>query len=332
MEKAQLFSYNSEEYSSSEDSVKGFVESFSISELEKQTVYWLNFDSVADREEMEIFFDKHKFHRLTLEDVYTEHHRPKLEEFEQYLFFSIQSVLPSIEGADLNFEQISFILGKNYLISFQEREHDPFDDVRRRIREKVGKIREKDADFLLFRLLDAVIDNYFDVLEEIINVNRELENRILRDSSTNLLSRIEIQKRRLGELRNISVPIRDIAVQLEKTQNELIQSANSPYFADLKDSCLSIMDDIDSQRQILEGLSNIYFAFQGQRMNEIMKFLTVVSTIFIPLSFFAGVYGMNFRNMPELKWTYGYPLVLGGMMLAAIAMLIYFARKGWLKR
>jgi magnesium transporter len=332
MEKSQLYEYNETNVVLKKMTVSEAVSSFDFHTIDKSVVSWLNFHTIEPRTDIEHFFEKQGFHRLTLDDVYTERHRPKLEEFNDYLFFSIQSALPKDKNGKLAVEQISFILGERFLISFQERSSDHFKEVRARIEQKIGKIRERSSDFLLFRLLDAIIDNYFEALDDIIELNEELETRVLKDTSSSMLTRIELQKQKLIELRKIVIPMRDIAVQLEKTQNPLISDIVLPYYSDLKDNCLSILDDIDTHRQVLEGLSNIYFAAQGQKMNEIMKVLTIVSTIFIPLTFIVGVYGMNFRYMPELDKPNGYFIVWGIMVVLALLMAIFFFRKGWLKK
>ena len=332
MEKAQLYTYNVDEYHIQKFEIEQIASDFRIQNLKENYVNWLNFHSIEERASFELLFENQGFHKLTLEDVYTDKQRPKLEEFVNYQFFSIQSALPRENHSKLQVEQISFILGKNFLISFQQKPGDHFPEVRNRIEAKIGRIREKGADFLLFRLLDAIIDNYFEVLDEITNVNQSLELRILRDTSSIMLNKIEIQKRKLLELRKIVQPMKDIALQLEKTNAGFICDESLPYFSDLKDNCLSILDEIDSHRQMLEGLSNIYFAAQGQKMNEIMKVLTIVSTIFIPMTFIVGVYGMNFEYIPELKWTNGYLYVWILMVVSALALLFFFFRKGWLKR
>lgn len=332
MEKAQLYKYNHTSYTLQKFQVSDIVRTFNVNNLEEACVHWLNFHTTEPKSDFEILFDNQGFHRLTLDDVYTEKQRPKLEEFYDYLFFSIQSALPREGYSKLEVEQISFILGNGFLISFQQKASDHFPEVRNRIEQQIGKIRERGSDFLLFRLLDAIIDNYFEVLDEITEVNRGLEIRVLRDTSSSMLTRIEIQKQKLLELRKIVMPMRDIVLQLEKSTAPFIRKDSLPYFSDLKDNCLSILDEVDSHRQMLEGLSNIYFAAQGQKMNEIMKVLTIVSTIFIPLTFIVGVYGMNFKYMPELGMRDGYLYVWLLMIAAAIAMVIFFIRKGWLKK
>jgi len=249
------------------------------------------------------------------------------------MFFSIRSALPPQElDAVLQQEQISFILGKNYLISFQTKKSDHFTDVRDRIEKKRGKIRFKGPDFLLFRMLDAIIDNYFEVLEDITDSIQLLELKLLRSANSDILKLIEFEKRKLIELRKIVLPLKDVTFQLEKMQSPFLESDNRHYFADLKENCLAVLEEIDANKQILEGMANLYYAVQGQRMNEIMKVLTVVSAIFIPLTFIVGVYGMNFKYMPELEYPYGYYTVVVVMFAIAIGLLFLFIKRGWLTR
>ena len=249
------------------------------------------------------------------------------------MFFSVRSALPDENNTFiLQQEQISFLLGKHYLISFQEKSSDHFTDVRDRIEKKRGKIRLKGPDFLLFRMLDAIVDNYFEVLEDITDSIQKLELKLLRTASSETLQLIEFQKRKLIELRKIVLPLKDVTFQLDKLESPFISKDNAHYFADLKENCMSVLEEIDANKQILEGMANLYYAVQGQRMNEIMKVLTVVSAIFIPLTFIVGVYGMNFENMPELKYKYGYYTVVAAMFAIAITLVLVFVKRGWLKK
>jgi magnesium transporter len=190
----------------------------------------------------------------------------------------------------------------------------------------------KGPDFLLFRMLEAVTDNYFEVLDHIVESIEKIENKILLHPQSDTLKKIEVEKRKLIELRKVVFPLKEITSQLDKSESSFIKKENHYYFSDLKDNCLTILEEIDANKQILEGMANLYYAIQGQRMNEIMKLLTVVSAIFIPLTFIVGVYGMNFDNMPETKMKYGYFFALGGMALIAIILLFYFKKRGWLKK
>lgn len=218
------------------------------------------------------------------------------------------------------------------MISFQEKPADHFSDIRDRIIKARGKIRTKGADFLLFRMLEAIIDNYFEVLESITEKIERIDERIHSKNNKLIFKEIEIEKRKLIELRKIVLPIRDITIQLENSESIFLDKANFHYFSNLKSSCASALEEIDGRKQILEGLTNLYYAVQGQRMNEIMKVLTIVSAIFIPLTFIVGVYGMNFDNMPELKYKNGYYIIMAFMLILGISLMIYFIKQGWLNR
>lgn len=328
----QLYSYNSDHFNLKEDDEDYFVNEYSYENLPSDEVHWLNFHRIEKKELITQFFKNQNFDQLVLEDVYARMRRPKLEEYDEYLFFSLRSVLPPESNTvRLEQEQLSFILGKNYLVSLQEKSSDFFQDVRGRIELKKGTIRDKGADFLLFRLLDATIDNYYKVVEYVNERSRMLEPKIIDDPDSELLKEIEMQKRKLLVMRKIVGPLKDITLSLEKVENNLLSKQNIHYYVDLKDSCLAILDDIDSTISLLDGLTNLYYAVQGQKMNETMKVLTVISAIFIPLTFLAGIYGMNFHNIPELRSPYGYFILLGVMVIITILMIIYFKRKGWLK-
>lgn len=327
----QIYKYDNDFFLLTKNSPEYFAKEFVSTEIQHDTVVWLNFHSIEDQCNIEKLCDSLAIDKLTIEDIYKENHRPKLEEYSNYLAFSVRSALPNEKNIFiLEQEQISFLLGERYLISFQEKSSDHFTVVRERIEKKRGKIRTKGPDFLLFRMIEAIIDNYFEVLEHITDTIEELETRILHNSSSETLKMIELQKRKLVELRKIVIPLKEVTSQLEKTQSHLINPENHYYFSDLKENCLSVLDEIDANKQILDGLANLYYAIQGQRMNEIMKLLTIVSAIFIPLTFIVGVYGMNFDNMPELRTKNGYFIAMGVMVLIAVSLIIYFRKKGWL--
>jgi magnesium transporter len=332
----QLYHYDEESFLRTQNSPKYYAENFAELEIKgnhDKKKHWLNFHSIEDRESIEKLAENLKIERLTVEDIYAELKRPKLEEYPNYIFFSVRSALiKDANSNQLKKEKISFILNDDYLISFQEKSSDHFTDVRDRIEKKRGKIRMKGPDFLLFRMLEAVTDNYFEVLDHIVESIEKIENKILLHPQSDTLKKIEVEKRKLIELRKVVFPLKEITSQLDKSESQFIKKENHYYFSDLKDNCLTILEEIDANKQILEGMANLYYAIQGQRMNEIMKLLTVVSAIFIPLTFIVGVYGMNFDNMPETKTKYGYFFALGGMALIAIILLFYFKKRGWLKK
>lgn len=329
----QLYCYNPEYVDIYNETLDTFIKDRSVLNLSDDRVHWYNFHDISQKEKIEKYFKSQHYNQLTIEDIYSVVKRPKLEEYEKYLFFSIRSALPtSTESRKLQQEQISFILGKNYLMSLQEKKSDHFTEVRERITNKKGVIRDKGTDFLLYRLLDAIVDNYFEVLDDMTKVVERLDRQITTSRNPELPQKIEIQKRKLMELRKIVLPLKDIAILLVAAKHEYLSDENHHYFVDLKENCISVLDEIDTNKSLLEGMSSLYYAIQGQRMNEIMKVLTVVSAIFIPLTFIAGIYGMNFDNMPELHYKNGYYVVLGGMLIVAVGLVLYFVKRGWLNR
>jgi magnesium transporter len=329
----QLFKYDREFFLVTKNNPGYFAKNFVSSEMDEDQVTWLNFHSIQQVENISTLCDNLKIDKLVVEDIYTEKQRPKVEEYNDYIFFSVRSALP-IDGEShlLRQEQISFILGEKYLISFQEKKSDHFTEVRERIELNKGRIRSKGPDFLMFRMLEAIVDNYYEVLEEITESTQRLEKRVMRSTQSEVLKLIEQDKKRLAELRKLALPMKDISSQIQKSENPFFRKENKYYFDDLRDYCVGVLEEIDINKQILDGLTNLYYAVQGQRMNEIMKLLTVVSAIFIPLTFIAGLYGMNFEYIPELHVKNGYFIALGAMLLIAIILIIYFKRRGWLGR
>ena len=328
----QIYKYDNDFYLFSKNSPSYFASEFLSTEIQHDKTVWLNFHDLSDKKNIERLCESLTIDKLTIEDIYKEKHRPKLEEYASYLAFSVRSALPDEKNTfNLDQEQISFILSKHYLISFQEKSSDHFVNVRERIEKNKGKIRVKGPDFLLFRMLEAITDNYFEVLEQITESTSVLEFRVTQRPTSNTLKEIELEKRKLMELKKIVSPLKELTSQLEKSHSHLIASDNHYYFSDLKENCLSILEEIEANKQILDGMNNLYYAIQGQRMNEIMKVLTIISAIFIPLTFIAGIYGMNFENMPELRSENGYFITLLVMAIIAVSSVLYFNKKGWFK-
>ena len=326
----QLYKYDHEMYFLTKDTPENFAVDFKDHTEDSDYVSWLNFHDISNKVAIETLCNNLEIDRLTYEDINSPQKRPKLEEYDNYIFFTVKSALPAENNTfSMHQEQISFILGRNYLISFQAKSSDHFSELRGRIEHKRGKIRMKGPDFLLFRMLEAIVDNYFEVLESITGMIESIDMKLRHSDEKGSLKLIEFEKRRLIELRKIALPLKDIASHLEKVQSIFLENDNHPYFADLKEQCLSVLEEIDANKQILDGMTNLYYAIQGQKMNEIMRSLTVMSSYFIPLTFVVGVYGMNFDNMPELRTKYGYFALLGVMALIAIVVRIYFIRRGW---
>jgi magnesium transporter len=333
MANVQLYKYNATFYSVKQETATYFANEFLETEIDPDHVAWLNFHGIEDARSIEQLCQKLGIDKLSIENIHHQVRRPKIEEYSKYMSFYVMSALPKeVENPYLHQDQISFLMGENYLISFQDKPSDHFTDVRNRIEKDRGKIRKKGSDFLMFRMLEAIIDNYFEVLEDISIQIESIDAKLHIVQDKSILTSIELEKRKLIELRKIAQPMRDITNQLENSESPFIQRSNLHYFRSLRSSCLSVLEEIDANKQILEGMANLYYAAQGQRMNEIMRVLTVVSAIFIPLTFIVGVYGMNFEHMPELKYPHGYYTVIGVMIAIGVGLLAYFRKKGWLKK
>lgn len=291
--------------------------------------YWLNLHGIHDIAIINKVCKSIAIHPLVIQDILDTNQRPKFQDFDGYWFFTLKSVLPS-QNFEIHSEQLSFILGKNYLISFQERKADYFEHIRHRLRNHIGKIRQRGVDYLLYLLLEAILDNYFKTINEIGNRIDSAEiNDANKDFSPQILNVIEMFKRDVHQIRKTILPIKEFIQRLEHEKFGLIDESNIKYYYELKDICLSLIDECDSLALKLESQTNLFFSLQGHRMNQVMKTLTVVATIFIPLTFIAGIYGMNFENMPELGWKYGYMGAWAVMVLLTVAMIIFMRRKKW---
>lgn len=329
----QIYQYNGAEINKEKFNTRPFVDGFSLRSLPKGKITWVNFYLLNDTDPIEAFCKHLNYDRLVFLNILEKDNRPQFEDYGDYLFFTVRTAMPSPMGIlRIHQEQLSFILGENYLISMQSKPSDYFASVRDRLENKKGIIREKGADFLLYRMLDAVIDNYFEVMDISTTTIEELDSKVTKNSDPKILTSIELQKRKLMELKRIVMPLKEITIALETSKSPLFKKDTKHYFTDLKHNCISILEEIESNRNALEGLTNLYYAVQGQRMNEIIKVLTIVSTIFIPLTFLAGIYGMNFHYMPELAMKYGYFICWGAMILITAGLLMYFKRRGWLGR
>lgn len=328
----QLYEYDVDSFLLTKNSPEYFAKHFASTELLDDKNHWLNFHSLDYADEIEMLCNSLSIDRTTYEDIYTNYKRARLEEYDNYLYIKIKSALPRVNSSRLEEENISFIVSTKYLISFQEKSSDHFPEVRDRIELKKGKIRTAGTDFLLFRMLEAITDNYFEVLEDIVASIERLERVLVLRIESDTLKKIEHEKRKLIELRKIVFPLKEVTSQLIRIQTPFLKKESRSYLTKLNDNCLTILEEIDANKQIMEGMNNLYYAVQGQKMNQIMKVLTIVSTIFIPLTFIVGVYGMNFINMPELEMKNGYFITWGVMIFIAIMLLWYFFKKGWLKR
>jgi magnesium transporter len=289
---------------------------------------WINVHGIHDMNIIHQVSEYFQIDRLTIQDIVDTNQRPKIEVHPDYLFFSVKSLLPT-DDQSIDTEQISFILKNNVLLSFQEKKGDHFEHIRGRIREEKGKVRKSGADYLLYLLLDAITGNSYTTLSRLEAELDALPKEIMYDPKPEYILALEEIKRSLFALRKATSPIKEAISFTEKGQTEQINPKTLPYFSDLKDQLMQLVDEADINLTRAEGTTNLFFSYQGHKMNEVMKVLTIVATIFIPITFIAGIYGMNFEQMPELGWKYGYPAAWGVMVLSTLGMLLYFRRKKW---
>jgi magnesium transporter len=296
---------------------------------DEPTVTWINVDGLHEVEILEQIGDLLGLHPLVLEDILNTGQRPKVEDFDEYIFIVLK-MLYDDKGNGITIEQISLILGPNFVMSFQEREGDVFSPIRERIRSGRGRIRKMGADYLAYALLDSVVDSYFIVLERLGERIEFLEEELVTNPTTETLQTIHDLKREMVFLRKSVWPLREIISGLERGESALIQESTGIYLRDVYDHTIQVIDTIETFRDMVSGMLDIYLSSVSNRMNEVMKVLTIIATIFIPLTLIAGIYGMNFQYMPELGWRYGYPMVWLIMLVIAGVMVVYFRRKRWL--
>jgi magnesium transporter len=291
-------------------------------------VSWIDVNGIHDPKRIEAIGTFYGIHNLVLEDILNTEHRPKVEAFEDHVFFTLKMMWFN-EKDQLEREQVSIVFGKGYVLCFQERKGDIFDPIRERIRTNTGIVRKKGADYLVYRLVDSVVDNYFLVTERMEERIEELEEVITSNVEQDHMLSIQHIKREIIMLKRALLPLREAVSGLEKGVTELVSTNNQKYFRDVFDHLIQISDNLETNREVLSGLMEIHLANMNHRMNEVMKVLTVISSLFIPLTFIVGIYGMNFDNMPELKLKYGYYAAWGLMVAIFFAMLAYFRRKKW---
>lgn len=292
-------------------------------------VHWINLHGIHDMPLVHKIAEQFGIDRLIIQDIVDTNQRPKVEVYPEYLFVSVKSLLPANQHS-IDTEQISFILKGNVILSFQEKKGDHFEHIRTRIREGKGRVRKSKADYLLYLLLDAITGNCYTTLTNMEMQLDMLPEKIMEEPKPEYIATLEAIKRNLFALRKAVVPIKEAILFTEKGQTNQIKSQTLPYFSDLKDQLMQLIDEADINLTRAEGSTNLFFSYQGHRMNEVMKVLTIVATIFIPITFVAGIYGMNFEYIPELSWRNGYPAFWGVIVLSVIGMLIYFRRKKWL--
>jgi len=294
------------------------------------TTTWINVDGVHDINVIEKLGHHFMVHPLTLEDTVNTSQRPKLEEFDAYLYIVLKMLDYDREHEKIRSEQVSLVVGPNFLISFQEQEGDVFNAVRDRIRKGRGRIRQGGSDYLAYALIDCIVDHYFLVLEQLGERIESLENGIYENTGPDLLRDIFRLKQEMIYLRKQVWPLRETLSHILKLESPLIKDATRVFFMDVYDHLVKGIDVVESLRDVLSGLQDLHISITGHHMNEIMKVLTIIATIFIPITFVAGIYGMNFEVMPELKWRWGYVAVWGLFGAITAGMLVYFRRRKWL--
>ncbi len=293
------------------------------------SVTWINLYGIHETEIIKQIGEHFELHSLLLEDILFTGQRPKLEDFDNYLFVVMKMLKYDDKLKAVSSEQISIILGKNFVITFQEQPGDVFGPVRDRIRKSKGRIRTSGCDYLAYAIMDTIVDNYIYAIERIGEQIEDLEIHIIENASKEILQEIYTYKKEIGFFLKVTRPVIDIMNKLNKTESELINKKTSPFIKDLDDLTVHGVDSLNTYRDMLSDYLNIYHTSVSNRMNEVMKVLTIFAAIFIPLTFIAGIYGTNFDFLPELHFKYAYFVMWGVMLAIAVVMLLYFRKKKW---
>jgi len=292
-------------------------------------VTWVSVCGLHETDFLKQVGEKFKIHPLVLEDILNIDTRPKIEIADDYLFIVMKLVMFNPEQKILETEQVSFILGRNFLFSFSEKSDEIFNPIKERISSQLGKIRKRGSDYLLYALMDIVVDHYFLALEKVEERIETLDDEVINNPEKSQIESIYNLRNLLLIIRKSIWPLREIVNQLLKDDSDLLDDSIEPYLRDLYDHIIHITETIELQREVTNGLMEIYLSMMSNKMNEVMKVLTVIATIFIPLTFIVGIYGMNFKYMPELDWPWAYFAVWGVMIAVVIVMLFYFKRRNW---
>jgi len=298
--------------------------------LKKTGVTWIRFEGIPEAAVLEELGLILGVHPLTLEDILNTDQRSKMEDYGDYLYLVLRMFYSEDRsGSGIKSEQISILFGAGFVLSFQERASDTFDAVRERLHNAKGKLRQSGPDYLTHAFIDAIVDHYFLILEDVGERIELLEEALVKTPTAALLSALQGLKKELIILRKSLWPLREMINSLERSDSPLISRSSLLYFRDIYDHTVHIIDTLETFRDVLSGMLDIYLSSVSNRMNETMKVLTVIATLFMPLTFIAGIYGMNFKYMPELEWRWGYAMVWGLLVMIAGGMLLYFRRKKW---
>ena len=298
---------------------------------DKPTITWINVDGVHDAAVIEKLGSCYGIHPIVQEDIVTTGLRSKLHDFGDYLFITLKMLYYEPGRRDVKVEQVSLILGRNFVISFQEDVGDVFDVVRERLRTGAGRIRRSPADYLVFSLLDAIVDSYFIVCERLGDEIELVQEKLLHSPTPESLHTIQYLKGELIELRRSVWPLREVVASLVRGESPLVNRETVVFLRSVYDHTIEIIETMESFRDLVAGMIDIYLSSISVKLNEVMKVLTIIATIFIPLTFIVGIYGMNFHSMvPELGWRFGFQAVMLVCAAVAVGMLVYFRRKRWL--
>lgn len=303
--------------------------------LSSESITWINIDGLHDIEIISQLGTMFTIHPLTIEDILNTQQRAKIDIFDDHIYVVAKMLTRVAAGGEIETEQISMVVGENYVLTFQEKQGDIFDCVRKRIMEGKGRIRQCRSDYLMYSLIDTIIDGYFFVLEGVDEQIERLDDGVFSSPSPEVLNQIHSLKRETAYLRKSIWPLREVVLSLTRQDSPLIFDSTVIYLNDLYDHSIQVIESIDTSREILSSTLEVYLSTVSNKMNEVMKVLTVFAVIFIPLTFISSIYGMNFNtekspfNMPELNWYFGYPFAIGMMLVITITMLLYFKRKKW---
>lgn len=321
-----IIDYDQDHY----ERMKSADESAVMQEKDSPRVTWFKVDGLGRLEAISRLGEIFHLHPLVLEDVVNTVQRPKVEEFDDYLFLVLRAIKYDRDSQNLQSEQVSLALSQNWLISFQEGRQELFGAVTDRLQQGRGRIRKLGVDYLAYVLMDAVVDHYFVALEAMGEEVEALEEDLLEKPSEATMHRLHQLKRQSLSFRKAVWPLREVVSWLSREETSLVRSDIQPFLRDLHDHTIQVIDQVETLRDLLSGLLDLYLSAVSNRMNEVMKVLTIIATIFIPLTFLTGLYGMNFKDMPELDWKWGYPLVLAVMLASVAGMLYFFWRKKWI--
>jgi magnesium transporter len=329
-QKAQTVDISFHQYNNAEVIEQKSVPIKNIPHSEDKHITWIQVSGIHDVEKIDTIGKQYSLHPLLLEDILNTEQRPKVEDYTDYLFIVFKTLDFDEETHGIRSDQIALVIGKNLLISFHENETGFFNPIRERIQSGKGRIRKMGSDYLAYALMDVVIDHYFITLEKLGSRIDDIEKSLLNNPSVEVLHNINFIKREMVFLRKNIWPVRELVATLERRESPIIHQHTVIYLRDLYDHIVQAIDTIESMRDVLTGMLDVYLSSMSNKTNEVIKVLTIIATIFIPLTFIVGIYGMNFDFMPELTWRYGYPAIMLLMLLLVGGMLYYFRRNNWI--